>query len=78
MAPDGFEDFLLSLRKRSKKLDPFREPILHGFHEHPGLTGAQGHDWLEERMNFRGTSENTVRNYDYVNELRERYPIPFI
>lgn len=74
MAPEEFEDFLISLRNRSKKLDPFRDPILHWLHEHPDLTGAQVHDWLEERMNFRGASENTVRNY--VNELRERYHIP--
>lgn len=74
MAPEEFEDFLISLRHRSKKLDPFRDPILHWLQEHPDLTGAQVHDWLEERMSFRGATENTVRNY--VNELREMYHIP--
>lgn len=74
MAPEEFEDFLISLRNRSKKLDPFRDHILQWLHEHPDLTGAQVHDWLEERMSFKGAAENTVRNY--VNELREMYHIP--
>ena len=74
MAPEEFEDFLISLRNRSKKLDPFRDHILHWLHEHPDLTGAQVHDWLEERMSFKDAAENTVRNY--VNELREMYHIP--
>ncbi len=29
---------------------------------------------MVERLNFKGAAENTVRNY--VNELREMYPIP--
>lgn len=74
MAPEEFEDFLISLRNRTKKLDPFRDHILHWLNEHPDLTGAQVHDWLEERMGFRDAAENTVRNY--VNELREIYHIP--
>lgn len=74
MMPEEFEDFLISLRNRTKKLDPFRDHILHWLTEHPDLTGAQVHDWLEDRMDFRDASENTVRNY--VNELREVYHIP--
>ncbi|SDH78413.1 Helix-turn-helix domain of resolvase, partial [Planococcus glaciei] len=33
MAPEEFEDFLISLRNRSKKLDPFRDHILQWLHE---------------------------------------------
>ncbi|MFC4736279.1 IS21 family transposase [Bacillus daqingensis] len=74
MEPEEFEDFLVSLRTRSKKLDPFRDEILKWLQEHPDLTGAQVYDWLEERMQFNETAENTVRNY--VKELREIYHIP--
>ncbi|MFZ3591913.1 IS21 family transposase, partial [Bacillus sp. DJP31] len=72
--PDEFEEFVISLKDRIKKLDPYRDQILSWLKEHPDLSSAQVFDWLEDKLDFKGVAENTVRNY--VNELREIYHIP--
>ncbi|MUV37153.1 Transposase for insertion sequence element IS21-like [Lentibacillus sp. JNUCC-1] len=74
MDPDEFEEFVNSLRVRGKKLDPYQAHIIAWLQEHPDLTAAQIHDWLEEKLEVTDVSENTVRNY--VNELRDKYYIP--
>lgn len=74
MKPDEFHSFALSLQNRSKKLDPYREIIIEWLKEHPDLTGAQIHDWLNEKLNVDFVTEGTVRNY--VNEVRETCHIP--
>lgn len=74
MKPDEFEDFLNSIQTREKKLDMFHNQILGWIREHPDLTAAQVYDWLEEKLEFKEVSENTVRNY--LNEMRDFYHIP--
>ncbi|MBU8909041.1 DDE-type integrase/transposase/recombinase, partial [Desertibacillus haloalkaliphilus] len=63
-----------SLKTREKKLDLYHQEILSWLMEHPDLTGAQVFDWLEEKLEFKDVSENTVRNY--LNEMRDFYHIP--
>jgi len=74
MTPVEMEDWVATLKTREKKLDPYRETILTWLKEHPDLTGAQIHDWLDERCDYKMASENTVRNF--VNEVRKFYHIP--
>jgi len=73
-SPEDFEEFLSSLKTREKKLDLYHKQILDWLREYPDLTGAQVYDWLEEKLDFKDVSENTVRNY--VNEMRDFYHIP--
>lgn len=74
MTPQEMEDWIATLETRAKKLDPYRDTILTWLRKHPDLTGAQIHDWLEEKCSYKGASENTVRNF--VNEIRCLYHIP--
>lgn len=74
MTPDEFAEFIAALQTRTKKLDPYENDILTWLKEYPDMTGAQVHDWLQEKLNVQSVSENTVRNY--VNDLRDRYHIP--
>src|SRR5699024_9124392 len=74
MTPDHFSEFIASLQKRQKKLDPYQEYILAWLKEHPDMTSAQIHDWLQEKLDVHSVAENTVRNY--VNTLRDKYHIP--
>lgn len=74
MTVEDFEEFTSSLRTREKKLDEYHEQILEWLKAHPDLTGAQVYDWLDEKLDFRGVAENTVRNY--LNQLRDKYHIP--
>jgi transposase len=73
-SPDDFEEFISSLKTREKKLDLYHKEILGWLREYPDLSGAQVFDWLEEKLDFKEVSENTVRNY--LNEMRDFYHIP--
>ena len=73
-SPGDFEEFLSSLKTREKKLDLYHKEILGWLREYPDLSGAQVFDWLEEKLDFKEVSENTVRNY--LNEMRDFYHIP--
>ena len=74
MTPEEFQEFAISLQTREKRLDPYHNDLLGWLREHPDLTGAQAFDWLEEKLNFKGVAENTVRNY--LNDMRDIYHIP--
>src|SRR5690606_9644094 len=74
MTPDEFAEFVTSLQNRAKKLDPYQDYILMWLKEHPDVTDAQVHDWLQEKFSVKNVAENTVRNC--VNELRDKYHIP--
>ncbi|WP_408010164.1 IS21 family transposase [Pseudalkalibacillus sp. A8] len=74
MSPEEFHQFVLSLQSRGKKLDPYHQEIVEWVKKHPDISGAQIYDWLEEKLNFKGVAENTVRNY--VNDIRDAYFIP--
>lgn len=74
MTPEELEDWIATLETRGKKLDPYRETILTWLQKHPDLTGAQIHDWLDEKCDYREVCENTVRNF--VNEMRSLHHIP--
>lgn len=76
MTPDDFDEFLSSLKSREKKLDLYHDEILGWLRKHPDLSGAQVFDWLDDKLNFKNISENTVRNY--LNEMRDFYHIPKI
>ena len=73
---EEFEDYLVSLQSRKKKLDPYRDIILGWLKKYPDISSAQVYDWLKEKQNIseEDIAENTTRNY--VNELRIAYHIP--
>lgn len=71
--PEQFEEWIVSIGNRGKKLDPYHDLILSWLREHPDLSGAQVHDWLKERYEEINVGESTVRRY--VNELREKFQI---
>lgn len=72
--PEEFEEWVLALSIRGKKLDPYQKLIMSWLQEHPDLSGAQIYDWLIEKYEDIQVGESTVRRY--VDELRERYQIP--
>ncbi|MFZ3591779.1 helix-turn-helix domain-containing protein, partial [Bacillus sp. DJP31] len=72
--PEEFEEWVLSLSNRGKKLDLHQKLILSWLQEHPDLSGAQVYDWLNEKYEGIKIGESTVRRY--VGELRETYQIP--
>lgn len=73
---DEFEDYMISLQSRKKKLDPHKDIIVGWLKKYPDMSSAQVYDWLKEKKNLSegDVAENTVRNY--VNELRAAYHIP--
>jgi len=76
MSPEEMELVLESQKKRTKKLDKYRDLIRSWLTQYPDMTSAQVLDWLQERKIDGGVSEGTVRNY--VNQLREEFGIPQI
>jgi transposase len=72
--PEEFENWIVSLGNRGKKLDPYYDVILNWLKEHPDLSSAQVYDWLIERYNDLKIGESTVRRY--VRELREKNSLP--
>jgi len=73
---EEFEDYLVSLQSRKKKLDPYRDVIVGWLKKYPDMSSAQVYDWLKENQGLSKENivENTTRNY--VNELRAAYHIP--
>lgn len=71
--PRDMEVWLASTAQRRKSLDVHEKVILGWLQEHPGLSGAQVCDWLEEK-NYGQYAESTVRRY--VNQMRLKYKIP--
>lgn len=67
-------EWVNEMKKRKRKLDPYKHHILTWLKEHPDLSAAQIADWLEERCSFKDVGESTVRTY--VREVREIYCIP--
>lgn len=73
-SPEEYEEWILTLGNRGKKLDFYQDLLLCWLHEHPDLSSAQVYDWLKERYNDLNIGESTVRRY--VRNLREQYCIP--
>ncbi|WP_311975626.1 MULTISPECIES: IS21 family transposase [Bacillales] len=73
-SPEDMTTWLASTKQRRKKLDPYRELILHWIQKHPDLSASQVQDWLEERYPDLCVGESTVRSY--VRSLREEWKIP--
>lgn len=73
---EEFEEYLLTLQTRKKKLDPYRDIILGWLKNFPDLSSAQVYDWLKEKQDVseENIAENTTRNY--VNELRVTHHLP--
>lgn len=73
---EEFEEYLITLQTRKKKLDPYRDIILGWLKRYPDLSSAQIYDWLKEKQGIQedDIAENTTRNY--VNDLRAAYHIP--
>lgn len=67
----AIEEFDLTSRKR--KLDKYRDWVVNWLKEYPSLSGAQIHDWLQERFPDIDVGESTVRRY--VNDMRDIYNI---
>jgi transposase len=74
LSPEEMTTWLASTKQRRKKLDPYRELILHWIQKHPDLSASQVQDWLEERYPDLSVGESTVRSY--VRNLLEEWKIP--
>jgi len=72
--PEEMSLWLSSTKRRTKKLDKYRDKILGWLREHPDLSSAQIADWLDERYPTFKIGESTVRRY--VREMRKEYNIP--
>jgi transposase len=66
-------EWVESLQKRKKKLNPYKVLILNWLREHTDLSAAQVEDRLMERYKDLEVDESTVRAY--VRELRVEYKI---
>src|SRR5690625_7905573 len=71
--PSDMSEWVETLQRRSKKLDPYKEVILSWLNEHPDMSAAQVDDWLKEEYEDLEVGESTVRSY--VRELRKEYNI---
>jgi transposase len=67
-------EWINSLNRRSRKLDPHQNEIISWLKEHPDLSSAQVFDWLKEKYPKFQIGESTIRGY--VSELRDIYHIP--
>ncbi|MGI5852462.1 MAG: IS21 family transposase [Peptococcales bacterium] len=74
LTPDDYNQLVMGMQVRQKKLDCKKNEILSWLKEYPDLSGAQVLDWLTERYSHIDVCESTVRNY--VSTLREEYGIP--
>ncbi|KRQ85839.1 Integrase core domain protein [Caloramator mitchellensis] len=72
MTPDEFAD--INRKRKSKKLDIYKEQILEWLNTYHDLSSAQVTDWLKERYGNIPCTERTVRSY--VSSLRKEYKIP--
>ncbi len=67
-------DYVISCKSRSKKLDHYHDDILRWLKENPDLSSAQVEDWLKERYPKLLIGSSTVRGY--VSDIRDFYHIP--
>ncbi len=74
MSFEECQDWVNSLKRRTKKLDPYEKDILGWLREHLDLSSSQVSDWLSERYPKFTVGDSTVRAF--VSELREQYHIP--
>lgn len=72
--PEKMALWLASTKRRTRKLDQYKEEILGWLREHPDLSSAQIADWIDERYPTFEVGESTVRRY--VREMRKEYNIP--
>lgn len=73
-SPEEMLVWVASTKERKKKLDMYEGHITSWLKDHPDLSAAQVHDWLQERYASLVVGESTVRSY--VKDLREKYHIP--
>jgi len=71
--PEEMSLWLSSTKRRTRKLDKYKEKILGWLREHPDLSSAQIADWLEERYPTFKVGESTVRRY--IREMRKEFNI---
>ena len=72
--PEEMALWLASTKRRTRKLDKYKNEILGWLREHPDLSSAQIADWLGERYPTFEVGESTVRRY--VREMRKEFNIP--
>src|SRR5699024_7439224 len=72
--PEEMALWLASTKRRTRKLDKYKDEILGWLREHSDLTSAQIADWLDERHPTFEVGESTVRRY--VREIRKEFNIP--
>jgi len=75
MQPDEYYQLLVNSRQRPKYMQLYEEEILQWLSEHPDMTSAQVHDWLQERYEdtYHG-KDRTVRVF--IQKLRIKHNIP--
>lgn len=73
LEPNEYEQIMLNMQTRKKKLDCVKNEILSWLKQFPDLSGAQVLDWLMERYPEIVVSESTVRNY--ISDLRKEQNI---
>src|SRR5690625_4933544 len=66
--PEEMAFWLSSTKRRTRKLDKYKNEILGWLREHPDLSSAQITDWLDESYPPSKVGESTIRRY--VLEMR--------
>lgn len=74
MSYEEAEEWVMTLSRRGKKLDPYQDWIVAWLKEYPHLSAAQIKDWLLEKFPSLEVGDSTVRLY--VTSLREIHQIP--
>lgn len=74
MSEEAFLEWVKQIRKKSKKLSLYEEPIRNRLSQHPELSGYQIHDWLLEHYPDVKVSRRTASNF--VAYLRQVYHLP--
>jgi transposase len=77
MSEEGYEQYLLQVCQKEKKLDPYESFVTNKLTLYPDTSAAQIHDWLKEHHpSFQDVSPRTV--YNFVMHVRQKHNIPIV
>lgn len=77
MTEEEYEQYLLRICQRNKKLDSYESFIVNKLTLYHDTSAAQIHDWLKEHYpSFPHVSSRTV--YNFVMYVRQKHNIPFV
>jgi len=76
MSEEEYEQLLINLDIREKKLSPYEDFIRNNLSNFPETGASQMHDWLKEHNpQFPDVPQRTV--YNFVKYIRQKYNIPY-